>query len=106
MKDVGGTIMEISGLGQEPGERVYPRLAFTLVAVIVVATIIIPRLRKMNSGLGVIKECRPSDRKSGRRVSGQKWCLWDSKGKKVIGRHPSYSRALRQEQAIHARRGR
>lgn len=108
MPDLNGTIMEISGLGQEAEKKDYSWLLGVL-GVGIVGCIVITScfLRKRkSSGLGIIKECRSSDRVSGRRASSQKWCLWDSKGKRVIGRHSSRSKALRQENAIHARRGR
>lgn len=31
---------------------------------------------------------------------GTKWVLYDSKGKRVLGRHPTKAAALRQERAI------
>jgi hypothetical protein len=30
----------------------------------------------------------------------QKFCLWDSKGRRILGRHPSRNKALRQERLI------
>jgi len=35
---------------------------------------------------------------------GTQWVLYDSKGKKVLGRHPTKEKAQRQERAIQARR--
>jgi len=51
-------------------------------------------------GLGIIKPCRDCDMKEGRAKSKQKWCLWDSKGNRILGRHPSKGSALRQEHLI------
>lgn len=51
-------------------------------------------------GLGIIKKCRQADRRSGRPARKQKWCLWDSKGKRILGRHSSQEKALRQERLI------
>jgi len=55
-------------------------------------------------GLGIIKKCRVIDRKSGKRARSQKWCLWDSKGKRILGRHSSRNKALRQERLIQMRK--
>jgi hypothetical protein len=53
------------------------------------------------SGLGVIKKC-PKDRMDPKRPkSAQKWCLMDSKGKRLLGRHKTKARAQRQERGIH-----
>ena len=35
---------------------------------------------------------------------GNKWCLYDSKGVRLLGKHPTRKRALAQERAIHARK--
>lgn len=53
------------------------------------------------SALGIIKKCRISDRTSKRPAREQKWCLWDSKGKRILGRHPNRDKALSQEKLIH-----
>lgn len=50
--------------------------------------------------LGVIKRCRACDMKSGRPKRDQVWCLWDTKGKRILGRHPTRNRALKQEHLI------
>ncbi len=53
------------------------------------------------SGLGVIKKC-PKDRMDPKRPErDQKWCLMDSKGKRLLGRHKTKAGALRQERGIH-----
>jgi|GEM_PF-4682539 len=52
----------------------------------------------------VIKRCPEKDKDS-RPDSEQKWCLYDHKGNKLLGRHPSKSKAQKQEQAIHAHKG-
>ena len=51
-------------------------------------------------GLGIIKQCRVQDRKSGKRARSQKWCLWTKSGKRILGRHSSRNKALRQERLI------
>jgi hypothetical protein len=50
--------------------------------------------------LGIIKRCRKLDLTPKKARKDQRWCLWDAKGEKIIGRHPSRSRALRQEHVI------
>jgi len=52
----------------------------------------------------VIKKCRKKDYDPKRPKSKQRWCLYDHKGKKLLGRHPSKKRALRQERAIQVRK--
>lgn len=52
----------------------------------------------------VIKKCRKRDYDPKRPRSKQRWCLYDHKGKKLLGRHPSKKRALRQERAIQVRK--
>lgn len=54
--------------------------------------------------LGIIKKCRVIDRTSRRPVKDQRWCLWDSKGKRILGRHPSREKALKQERLIQLRK--
>jgi len=50
--------------------------------------------------LGIIKRCRVKDVVSRKPRRMQRWCLWDSKGRRILGRHPSRRRALRQERLI------
>lgn len=52
----------------------------------------------------VIKKCRKKDFDPKRPKSKQRWCLYDHEGKKLLGRHPSKKRALRQERAIQVRK--
>lgn len=52
----------------------------------------------------VIKKCRKKDYDPKRPKSKQRWCLYDHEGKKLLGRHPSKKRALRQERAIQVRK--
>jgi hypothetical protein len=103
-------IIEISGLDDTNGEDKSWITIVLLFAVLAVTTFLLSvRRRKTEQGLGdfgIIKECRPQDKKPDRPRREQKWCLWDSKGMRIIGRHPSRSRALRQERLIHARRHR
>jgi len=49
----------------------------------------------------IIRQC-PKKNKDDRPDSEQKWCLFDSKGNKLLGRHPSKEKAQKQERAIHA----
>jgi len=37
---------------------------------------------------------------------GKKWYLYDSKGKKILGRHPNRASALRQERAVNLSKAR
>jgi len=54
--------------------------------------------------LGIIVKCREQDRSPDRPARAQVWCLWDRKKKRVLGRHQSYERALRQERLIEMRK--
>ena len=47
----------------------------------------------------MIKPCKKKDLDS-RPLSEQKWCLYNSVGTKLLGRHPSKESALKQERAI------
>lgn len=51
----------------------------------------------------VIKKCRKKD-KDDRPAAKQRWCLYSSDGKKLLGRHPSKDKALKQERAIQVRK--
>jgi hypothetical protein len=51
----------------------------------------------------VIKKCKQSDQDD-RPASEQRWCLYSSDGKKLLGRHPSKEKALKQERAIQVRK--
>jgi hypothetical protein len=53
-----------------------------------------------SSDLGVIKRCRKSDLTSKKPKSKQQWCLWTKSESRIIGRHPSKSRAVKQERLI------
>ena len=109
-------IIEISGLddmGQEsekPGDTATALIAVAVLGgVVLVLGVLLPMLlaKKKDEGLGdlgVIKPCRVKDRDPKRPKKDQMWCLWDSKGKKIIGRHPSWERALRQERLIQVRK--
>lgn len=110
MPEMDGTIMEISGLGQAPdaaknttGNWILAAVG-TLIGGAIIYCLANKSLSREGAGLGMIKRCRKSDLKSGRGASGQRWCLWDSKGKRVLGRHPSRSKAERQERLIQARK--
>jgi len=48
----------------------------------------------------VLKRCPKKDKKP-----GKNWCLYDSKGKRLLGRHPTKEDAMKQERAVHARKG-
>lgn len=52
----------------------------------------------------VIRKCRERDHDPKRPDRKQKWCLYTHTGKKLLGRHPSKSKALRQERAIQWRK--
>jgi hypothetical protein len=51
----------------------------------------------------VIRECRSQDRDD-RPAAQQRWCLYTSDGKKLLGRHPSKAKAMKQERAIQVRK--
>lgn len=54
-----------------------------------------------NCQMGIIKPCRKRDLDPKRPRSQQRMCLYTKKGpKRLLGRHPSYASALKQEQAI------
>ena len=50
--------------------------------------------------LGIIKPCGTRERKRGRAMRSQRWCLMDRRGKRVLGRHSSKRKARRQERLI------
>lgn len=47
----------------------------------------------------IIKRC-PKKNQDERPITEQQWCLFDSKGEKLLGRHPTKEKALAQERAI------
>jgi len=51
----------------------------------------------------VIRKCRKQDQDD-RPVEKQRWCLYSSDGKKLLGRHPSKEKAVKQERAIQVRK--
>jgi hypothetical protein len=57
------------------------------------------KLRMIASKIAIIKQCPKKDQDD-RPLSEQKWCLYDSKGEDLLGRHPSKEKAIKQEQAI------
>lgn len=112
-------IIQIAGLedgvGQEPAAKGSDLVkALTVLAVIGGAVLVLgiglPKLlggRREDSALGdlgIIQRCRARDMKKGRPKRSQQWCLWDSKGKRILGRHPSRKRAVRQERLIQVRK--
>jgi hypothetical protein len=111
-------IIEISGLddvGQEQpdGKRDFTQVGIAIAVLggaVLVLGVLVPMFfgKKEAAGglgdLGVIKRCRAEDRDPNRSKRDQQWCLWDSKGKKILGRHPSRERALRQERLIQVRK--
>lgn len=48
----------------------------------------------------VIRRCPKSDMTDKKPKSEQKYCLYNSKGTKVLGRHPSKEKAKAQERVI------
>jgi hypothetical protein len=61
-----------------------------------------PKVEKFRVQLGVIRPCRGADidpKRPKLRV-----CLYDRKGRKLLGRHPNKPSALRQERAIQVRK--
>lgn len=97
-------LLEISGLDGDDLRTPAKHLVAGFVSSLIAAALVYAFFRKPGSSLlgdlGIIKKCRPKDLKSGRPKDDQRWCLWDSKGKRILGRHPSQSRALRQERLI------
>jgi hypothetical protein len=55
-------------------------------------------------GFGIIKKCPTSAYRADRAKKDQRWCLFTSEGDRIIGRHPTKARALRQERAIQWRK--
>jgi hypothetical protein len=102
-------LLEISGLGQDEHDGLKQAGGFLLFmgGSVLLLGILIPALLKSDAaalGLGIIKRCRVKDLKPGRPRRSQAWCLWDSKGKRILGRHPSRVKALRQERLIQVRK--
>lgn len=105
-------IIEISGLDQMPEPQAVNGEDDLLGALLAVGLLlggafIVHWLLPKPSGdfmglgeLGIIMKCRKQDRKADRPVSKQRWCLWDSKMKKILGRHSTKESALRQERLI------
>ena len=56
--------------------------------------------------LGVIRRCRPSDLTSKKPKSQQKWCLWTQAETRILGRHATREKALRQERLIQMKKHR
>jgi predicted nucleotidyltransferase len=48
----------------------------------------------------VIKRCPKKNLTDDRPISEQQWCLFDSKGERLLGRHPTKEKALAQERVI------
>ena len=105
-------LLEISGL---EGDPVRSDLASVGIAIAVmggsifVLGVLVPMIFSKKKDetlgdLGIIKRCRVEDRDPGRPKKDQAWCLWDSKGRRILGRHPSRERALRQERLIQMRK--
>lgn len=53
---------------------------------------------RLRATLGVIRKCKKRDIDPAR--PGKKICLYDHRGRKLLGRHGSRASALRQERAI------
>lgn len=51
----------------------------------------------------IIRRCPKKD-KDDRPAKEQKYCLYNSKGDRLLGRHPSKEKALKQERAIQVRK--
>ena len=111
-------IIEISGLDDEVAQvatDASPIITFGILTGAIFLLAMIPRaihaLRGEEYpydawGLGIIRPCRRKDKVPWKSEDAQEWCLWDSKGKKILGRHKTRSRALRQERAIQVRKHR
>lgn len=123
-------LIEISGLGQEESPEgrspsLVPVIAVlgTLGGLLLLAKLLTGRPGRKATGipsredflikelegdtlgdLGIIERCRPQDRNPRRPAKDQKWCLWTSDGKKVLGRHPTKKKALAQERVIQMRK--
>lgn len=123
MGALNGQIMEISGLGLEPPAQkirdmmtlyrppttweIILALGIPIFVIGAVRMLAMSRGRKMMfldgvslGDLGIIKKCAAKDLKDDRPKAAQKWCLMDSKGKRVLGRHRSRGGAVRQERLI------
>jgi hypothetical protein len=121
-------LLEISGLGQEPGQEPEQskHACFEDLLVLAAGALVVwllakgvPKILGLSGDeclectgedleglddLGVIVKCRKEDMKMGRPEKQQQWCLWDSKQTRILGRHPTRSKALGQERAIQARK--
>lgn len=131
LEDEGGVIMEISGLGEETPKAVYPMPEIVLprasgspevvltggvslwedilpvavpLGMAFLLMVILAGKEDRAPGLGIIKRCRLRDMTPRRPRKQQIWCLWDSKGRRILGRHPTRERALRQERLIQMRK--
>lgn len=73
-------------------------------AVVIVLGVLVPKLFARPSGglggLGVIVPCRKKDVVSAKPKSKQRWCLWTKSKSRILGRHPSRSKAVKQERLI------
>jgi len=56
--------------------------------------------------LGVIRPCRLCDLTSKKPKSQQKWCLWTQAETRILGRHATKEKALRQERLIQMKKHR
>lgn len=52
------------------------------------------------SDVGMIKRCPKKNKTKARPAKDQKYCLFTKSGKRLLGRHPSRTRALKQERLI------
>ena len=102
-------LLEISGLddiGQEkPAERSLPdglMVALGLGALFAIGYVAnrIASGKSVLDDLGIITPCHKSDLTSKKPKSKQKWCLWTKNKSRILGRHPSKSRAVKQERLI------
>jgi len=54
----------------------------------------------MEGKVAIIKKCPKKDLDPNRPKSEQIWCLYDSKGERLLGRFPTKEKALEHERAI------
>lgn len=110
-------IIEISGIDEKGGGEKNPSMAsysalLALIALggaillfgIVIPKLIVGRKEEALGDLGIIRKCRIKDMDPGRPKESQKWCLWDSKGRRILGRHSTPEGAIRQERLIQLRK--
>jgi len=61
---------------------------------------LVPLRERRDYKEAIIKRCPKKNLTDDRPVSEQQWCLFDSKGERLLGRHPSKEKAKAHERAV------